>query len=247
MNRLKKFIIATFIVLFICQNFLSAEEKWPDSFEKIKFYQKGNEIEIENFFENNTIKSCFNRGYKGIRGDYSNINEKYGKKITEKLKENLTEILSGVCTQLDTCKVLNDLFGDQVEKKLNSFPTTIYFESNLPFPGTINSKGTILIANYLYNFMYNAGKKFREKEKYPTKKIDLTLEDFNTRDGVPESIPIQKTIGHEMIHHLTGLGDGMLSECIVHCLTKKCLDPNHDLRDYNYDPGLGQDPLPLEM
>ena len=245
MKRLKRLIFTTLILVFIGHNSLPAADKWPGSFGDIIFYQKSNEISIEKCFENDSIKYFFNLGYNGERGDYSPINKNFKRDILRMLRTSLTQVLREVCSELKNCSALYEMFGDQVQENLNSFPNTISFKTNFTNGfGTVTDARTIVKADYLLNFIYNAGKQLRENQG---KDLNLTPADFNIRDGAPEGESIQKTISHEMTHYLTGLmGGGLLAECIVHCLTKKCHDQNHNLREYTYKRFEDGKSIPLE-
>jgi hypothetical protein len=91
------------------------------------------------------------------------------------------------------------------------------------------------------------GKQAREIENGQRTDFDLTTDSFNIGSwGDIDKNPITKNIAHELMHVLSGWNGGrQMAECIVHCLSKKCSDPDHDFREVNVTT-FGQHTAPID-
>ena len=177
-------------------------------------------------FENKYVSFYFNEGYNPD-ANYTPIKKKWHDAILDHLKENSHKVSSDAVAQVKNCSVFNKLFGKQAKKFLSRMKNRIKFKSQYA-EGTVNHYGIFLTKNYLYRFLWNMGKQAKEIENGQRKDFDLKPEHFNEAWGTP-IVPIKKTIAHEIMHPASGFnGGGRKAECIVHCLTKKCITENPD-------------------
>ena len=228
-----KRVFSYYLLLFfftMSYGLLFADNNWPNSFTKFYFRRAGNEI--INMFDDNYVRLLFNRGYNPGTSDRSPINTNFQNKILEQLIPKSNEALTAAVEQVKNCSAFNDLFGESTEKALSTLKNGICYG----FQGgdaTINSSGFFLKMGYLGNFLYHLGKQAREIENGQRSNFDLTSDHFDINQfGDMEKNSIVKSMAHEMMHWISGFnGGGREAECIVHCLSKKCSDSNHDFTD----------------
>jgi hypothetical protein len=207
------------------------ENNWPDSFEEFTYLNTKNNI--ENIFEDDPTKYFFNKGYNPNGDKYRPIPSNIHNKFLDKLKSNLNKGFSDSTGKLKNCSAFNNLFDKMIKKNLPKIPETLCISNQIAGDGTINNMGFFLHSKYFNNYIYHFGKQLREIENGQRDDFNITVDHFDIdRIGNKEGNPIKTNLGHELLHHLSGFnGGGLEAECIVHCLTKKCIDPDHNFTE----------------
>ena len=222
------------IVIFFFFNLntqLKANDNWPKNFKYFTYINTRNYI--KNILEDDTTRYFFNKGYNPNGDKYEPIPLKYHDKILDKLINNLNKALSDSTEMVKSCPTFINLFDKMIKKNLPTVPKTICISPQLRGDGTITNMGIFIHSKYFNNFIYHIGKQLRDIENGQMDDFNITTEHFDiNRNGDKEGNPIKTNMGHELMHHLSGLnGGGMEAECIVHCLTKNCIDSNWKLKE----------------
>jgi len=234
----KRTTVNIFIVIilffFYLNTQLKADDNWPKSFKKFSYNSTRNDI--KNILEDDPTRYFFNKGYNPNGDKYEPIPSKYHNKILEKLINNLNKSLSDSTELIKNCSFFNNLFGKMIKKNLPNVPKTLCISHQIGGDGTITNMGFFIHSKYFNNFIYHIGKQLRDINNGQMDDINISPDHFDLdRNGNIEGNPIKTNMGHELMHFLSGFnGGGLEAECVVHCLTKKCIDPNWKLKENQY-------------
>lgn len=232
--KLLRLLIILFVSLFLLQYSLHAEDSWPSSFKEISYEKTSNSL--ENIFDSWLAQLYFNRAYNPGGNNNAPIPDEFRENMQIKLIQSLNENYSNAIDKVRNCQELSSLFDKAVKENLPKIPRILCISESIEGDGSINHLGFFMNIKYFKNYIYNYGKQLREIKDGQRSKIDITRDDFNIDQyGDRVGVPIETNMAHELLHHLTGFnGGGLEAECIVHCLTKKCIDPNWDLKGGQY-------------
>ncbi len=143
----------------------------------------------------------------------------FNKEDAETIMSFINDVAASIHDDLSKCKEFEETFKEQISKI--EYPIHVIFDLNWSrSPGTTTG-GAIGLHG---GFMYEIIKKLRDNKP---------LNPYEIETG---GINLYVTLAHEYIHILANaMGTGIVSECVAHCLTKKCIDPNHNLKEMKCD------------
>jgi hypothetical protein len=184
-------------------------------------------------FKDEKVCKWFNRGYNPD-DRYIPISKDNRRRILNQLNKISNKTVFEAINQVKNCSAFNKLFGNKAERFLSRMKNRFTFTRNIPGGGlgTVSNYGIFAKDLYLKNFLYHMGKQAREIENGQRSDFELTPDHFDYGWGGKASISIKITVPHELMHFASGFnGGGREAECIVHCLTKKCIDSNYEFND----------------
>jgi hypothetical protein len=217
----------TLIILFILIQFSLLEVYGADEdlkliggFEKIE-YKYGNKGWVE------LLSKEMTELYKNILEKLTN-----GVPFNNELKEIIIDTLNaGINYELGKLKnCMEGYYSEKIKDKEKKGKIDLKFDGNKRDGSHIKSKSSEKITL--------SGRHLEEIIS------DISSSLKNKKDWFPDNIytlPWYKDfltdLGHEMIHSHAGISGGHHGECIAHCLTRNCINSEHDPRDFFYSTG----------